>query len=57
MQVLTRQNMEEVVRFAHEHRLFLLADEVYQENIIAKPFHSFKKVNNLCMTIHIIEYS
>ncbi|XP_014371068.2 alanine aminotransferase 1 [Papilio machaon] len=43
-QVLTRENMEEVVRFAHEHRLFLLADEVYQENIIAKPFHSFKKV-------------
>ncbi|XP_073946732.1 alanine aminotransferase 2-like [Choristoneura fumiferana] len=36
--------MEEVVRFAHEHRLFLLADEVYQENLVDKPFVSFKKV-------------
>ncbi|XP_068618310.1 alanine aminotransferase 1-like [Battus philenor] len=43
-QVLTRQNMEEIVKFAYEHGLFLLADEVYQENIISKPFHSFKKV-------------
>ncbi|XP_068618611.1 alanine aminotransferase 1-like [Battus philenor] len=42
--VLTRENMEEIVRFAYDHRLFLLADEVYQENIISKPFHSFKKV-------------
>ncbi|KAI8425864.1 hypothetical protein MSG28_004884 [Choristoneura fumiferana] len=43
-QVLSRENMEEVVRFAHEHRLFLLADEVYQENLVDKPFVSFKKV-------------
>lgn len=45
-QVLSRENMEEVVRFAHERRLFLLADEVYQENLaMDKPFVSFKKVS------------
>ncbi|XP_075978965.1 alanine aminotransferase 1-like [Anticarsia gemmatalis] len=44
LQVLTRRNMEQVVRFAYERGLFLLADEVYQENIVSKRFHSFKKV-------------
>ncbi|XP_052741770.1 alanine aminotransferase 1 [Bicyclus anynana] len=43
-QVLTRDNMQEIIKFAYEHQLFILADEVYQENIISKPFHSFKKV-------------
>ncbi|CAH1638462.1 unnamed protein product [Spodoptera littoralis] len=43
-QVLTRQNMEEIIKFAYTHNLFLLADEVYQENIVCKPFYSFKKV-------------
>ncbi|XP_059057985.1 alanine aminotransferase 2-like [Achroia grisella] len=43
-QVLDRQNIEEVIRFAYEHSLFLIADEVYQENIVSKPFYSFKKV-------------
>ncbi|KAJ0178032.1 hypothetical protein K1T71_005855 [Dendrolimus kikuchii] len=43
-QVLTRENIEQVIKFAHEHNLFILADEVYQENIVCKPFHSFKKV-------------
>ncbi|XP_049874247.1 alanine aminotransferase 1-like [Pectinophora gossypiella] len=43
-QVLSRENIEEVVRFAYEHGLLILADEVYQENIVCKPFHSFKKV-------------
>ncbi|XP_047027242.1 alanine aminotransferase 1-like isoform X1 [Helicoverpa zea] len=43
-QVLTRENMEQIVKFAYEHNLFLLADEVYQENIVSKPFFSFKKV-------------
>ncbi|CAJ0593737.1 unnamed protein product [Cylicocyclus nassatus] len=47
-QVLSRQNMEEVVKFAHKHNLFLMADEVYQDNIYAEgsKFHSFKKVIN-----------
>ncbi|XP_039755657.1 alanine aminotransferase 1-like [Pararge aegeria] len=43
-QVLARENMEEIIKFAYDHELFILADEVYQENIISKPFHSFKKV-------------
>lgn len=43
-QVLTRDNIEEIIKFALEHHLFLIADEVYQENIVSKPFHSFKKV-------------
>ncbi|XP_018344233.1 PREDICTED: LOW QUALITY PROTEIN: alanine aminotransferase 2-like [Trachymyrmex septentrionalis] len=45
-QVLTRKNIENVIRFAHKHHLFLLADEVYQDNVYDKDsaFHSFKKV-------------
>uniref|UniRef100_A0A0N5ANA5 alanine transaminase n=1 Tax=Syphacia muris TaxID=451379 RepID=A0A0N5ANA5_9BILA len=45
-QVLTRKNIEEIVRFAHRNNLFILADEVYQENIFDKNshFYSFKKV-------------
>ncbi|XP_025994302.2 LOW QUALITY PROTEIN: alanine aminotransferase 1 [Solenopsis invicta] len=45
-QVLTRKNIENVIRFAQKHHLFLLADEVYQDNIYDKDsaFHSFKKV-------------
>ncbi|CAH0584576.1 unnamed protein product [Chrysodeixis includens] len=43
-QVLTRENIEEVIKFAYRRDLFILADEVYQENIVSKPFHSFKKV-------------
>ncbi|XP_058807737.1 alanine aminotransferase 2 [Phymastichus coffea] len=45
-QVLSRENIEAVVRFAYKNRLFLLADEVYQDNIYHKDccFHSFKKV-------------
>lgn len=45
-QVLTRKNIEEIIKFARKHELFLLADEVYQDNVYAKDsrFHSFKKV-------------
>ncbi|KOB72825.1 Alanine aminotransferase [Operophtera brumata] len=45
-QVLTRQNIEEVIKFAHKHKLFLFADEVYQENVYAEgsQFFAFKKV-------------
>jgi len=45
-QVLTRQNLEAIARFAYKHRLFVFADEVYQENVYAEgsEFHSFKKV-------------
>lgn len=45
-QVLTRANIEDIIRFAYKNRLFLLADEVYQDNVYDKDsaFHSFKKV-------------
>ncbi|KOB67143.1 putative Alanine aminotransferase [Operophtera brumata] len=43
-QVLTRQNIEDIIKFAKHRNLFILADEVYQENIVSKPFYSFKKV-------------
>ncbi|XP_035230625.1 alanine aminotransferase 1-like [Stegodyphus dumicola] len=44
--VLTRENIEEIIKFAYEERLFLMADEVYQDNIYAEgmKFHSFKKI-------------
>ncbi|KAI3374842.1 hypothetical protein L3Q82_021384, partial [Scortum barcoo] len=45
-QVQTRQCIEDVIRFAAQERLFLMADEVYQDNVYAEgcQFHSFKKV-------------
>eukprot|EP00730_Choanoeca_flexa_P014224 TRINITY_DN6140_c0_g1_i2.p1 TRINITY_DN6140_c0_g1~~TRINITY_DN6140_c0_g1_i2.p1 ORF type:complete len:605 (+),score=96.85 TRINITY_DN6140_c0_g1_i2:193-1815(+) len=45
-QVLTQETMQDVIRFCHEERLVLLADEVYQTNTYQPelPFHSFKKV-------------
>ncbi|CAB3222029.1 unnamed protein product [Arctia plantaginis] len=47
-QVLSLDNIETIVKFAHEKGLFILADEVYQHNVYAKgcQFHSFKKVIN-----------
>jgi len=42
---LTRENMQEILKFCHSHNLLLLADEVYQENIYSSiPFLSFRKV-------------
>ena len=32
-QCLSRQNLEELIRFAYEEKIVLMADEVYQENI------------------------
>ncbi|KAF7661756.1 hypothetical protein LDENG_00253520 [Lucifuga dentata] len=45
-QVQSRQCIEDVIRFAEEEHLFLMADEVYQDNVYAEDckFHSFKKV-------------
>ncbi|ENN78579.1 alanine aminotransferase 1 [Dendroctonus ponderosae] len=45
-QVLSRKNIEEVIKFAYKEKLFILADEVYQDNVYAEgcKFHSFKKV-------------
>merc|ERR1712088_577575 len=44
--VLSRANIEAVVKFAEEKKLFVFADEVYQDNVYADgcKFHSFKKV-------------
>jgi alanine transaminase len=45
-QVLSRQNIEEIIKFAYKEKLFIFADEVYQDNIYAEgsKFYSFKKV-------------
>lgn len=45
-QVLSRKNIENIIKFAYKERLFILADEVYQDNVYAEgcEFHSFKKV-------------
>jgi alanine transaminase len=45
-QVLSRENIVEIIKFAHREKLFIFADEVYQDNIYEKDskFHSFKKV-------------
>jgi alanine transaminase len=44
--VLSRDNIEMIVRFAQEHRLAIIADEVYQENVYdaSVSFHSFARV-------------
>ena len=45
-QVLTKENIQDIIKFAKEENLLLMADEVYQHNVYAKgcQFHSFKKV-------------
>lgn len=45
-QVLTRDNIVDVIRFAYDNGLLILADEVYQHNVYAEgsEFFSFKKV-------------
>lgn len=45
-QVLTKENIREIIQFAYCENLFILADEVYQHNIHDErsQFHSFKKV-------------
>jgi len=45
-QVLTRENIENIIKFAYDNSLFVFADEVYQHNIYAKgsKFYSFKQV-------------
>ncbi|XP_054286727.1 alanine aminotransferase 1-like [Macrosteles quadrilineatus] len=45
-QVLSRDNIENIIKFAHKYNLFIFADEVYQDNVYAEgcKFYSFKKV-------------
>lgn len=43
--VFDQQKMREVLKFAHEHKLVVLADEVYQENVYgSREWVSFKKI-------------
>ena len=45
-QVLSYDNIVDIIKFAKKNSLFLMADEVYQDNVYAEgcAFHSFKKV-------------
>ncbi len=44
-QVMTKDNLQDLVRFCHENHMIICADEVYQKNIYCeKPFISTKKV-------------
>jgi len=47
-QVLSNENIADVLKVCHDERVVVLADEVYQPNIYNpdRPFHSFKKVLN-----------
>jgi len=47
-QVLTRDNIVSIIKFAYKEKLFVFADEVYQHNVYdeGSQFHSFKKVMN-----------
>ncbi|XP_015791720.1 alanine aminotransferase 2-like [Tetranychus urticae] len=44
--VLSKENIKEIIKFAKEEGLMIIADEVYQHNIYKEgaAFHSFKKV-------------
>ncbi|OQR73242.1 alanine aminotransferase 2-like [Tropilaelaps mercedesae] len=44
--VLSEDNVKDIIRFAHKHKLMLLADEVYQHNVYIGKFHSFRKVHH-----------
>ncbi|XP_044756497.1 alanine aminotransferase 2-like [Coccinella septempunctata] len=46
--ILTRENMEEIVKFAWKENLIIIADEVYQNNVLKDDcsFVSFKRVLN-----------
>ena len=46
--ILSEENIREIIKFCNDNNLIILADEVYQNNIYSenKEFHSFKKVMN-----------
>jgi alanine transaminase len=43
-QVLSYENVAEILKFAHEEDIPIIADEVYQENMYQGSFISFKAV-------------
>ena len=58
-QVLTEENLREVVQFCQDEGIMLLADEVYQDNVYAlgKKFTSFKKVvRDLGATVPVFSF-
>jgi len=42
--VLDENSIKEMIEFAGEHGIIIIADEVYQENMYGTEFHSFAKV-------------
>jgi bifunctional pyridoxal-dependent enzyme with beta-cystathionase and maltose regulon repressor activities len=48
-QCLSRDNLAQLIQFAHEEGIVLMADEVYQENIYQdeRPFISARKVGRV----------
>ena len=49
LQVLSQENQKDIIKFCAKHKLVLLADEVYQDNIYHpdKEWVSFKKVRSV----------
>ena len=54
-QVLSKENVQDVVRFCCQHDLVLLADEVYQENVYDGEFYSCKRAAFDCGLLDDIE--
>ena len=48
--VLSKKNLEDVIKFAHKNKLFLFADEVYQ---VSLTFYYFSTTNRPILTISI----
>lgn len=58
--MLSRENIEAIIKFAHQHKLFLFADEVYQDNVYQEgsKFYSFKKVIQVKLKLlHVLSYT
>lgn len=52
--------MEEIVKFAHKENLIIIADEVYQNNVLKEDcnFVSFKRVSYLhCIILYTATFS
>jgi alanine transaminase len=54
-QVLSKENLQDVVKFCTKHRLVLMADEVYQENVYDGEFYSCKRAAYDCGVLNEIE--
>ena len=44
---LSEENVENIIKFAAERNLVIMADEVYQTNVFIGKFHSFKRTLRL----------